>query len=76
MTGLLWKAGHPEVKDNRSGSLGRLSNLLKRLKRKPELFEEYDMKIKEQIREGIVELAPEEPTGVVLKEIAETSNCV
>ena len=59
MTGLLWKVGQPEVKDNRCRSLGHLSNLFKRLKSKPELFEEYDMKIKEQIREGIFELAPE-----------------
>ena len=60
------------MKGNRSGSLGPLPNLLKRL---------TIMKIKEQIREGIVELAPGEPTGAefylshktVLKESAEST---
>ena len=40
-----------------------LSTLLKRLKKSPEQFKEYDEKIRSQLEEGIVEIAPEEPTG-------------
>eukprot|EP00112_Aurelia_sp_Birch-Aquarium-sp1_P000960 Seg1093.6 transcript_id=Seg1093.6/GoldUCD/mRNA.D3Y31 product="hypothetical protein" protein_id=Seg1093.6/GoldUCD/D3Y31 len=54
-TGLLWKSGHASLPSNQSGSLGRLSGLVRKLKRDPALLEEYDQIIQEQLEEGIVE---------------------
>ena len=45
------------------GSLGRLSNLVKRLKRQPMLLEKYDEIIQEQLAEGIIEKVTDEPKG-------------
>ena len=80
-TGLLWRPGHEPLKDNKEASIGRLNNLIKRLKRDPALFEEYDQKIKDQIEEGIVEEAPKDPEGIefyiphkpVVRETAEST---
>ena len=41
-TGLLWKAGHPPLPNNRKGSLARLSNLVKKLQKVPSHLDEYD----------------------------------
>ena len=60
-TGLMWKIGHPPLNNNKAASLARLSNLLSKLKRNPELFVEYDSKIKEQLTVGIVEHAANHP---------------
>ena len=64
-TGLIWKAGHPPLKDNKASSLARLTNLLGKLQRTPPLLQEYDEKIKGQLEEGIVEKAPDIPQGKV-----------
>ena len=81
----MWKADHPPLENNKETSLGRLSTLLKRLKKAPEQFEEYDRKIRTQLEEGIVEIAPEVPTGkecyiphkaVVREEAESTKLCV
>ena len=62
-TKLPWKANHPELPNNKEGSLGRLNSLVKRLQKDPELFEKYDEIIKDQLTEGIVEKAPSEANG-------------
>ena len=55
-TGLPWKGGHPPLPTNKSGSLGRLQQLLKKLER-TNTYDQYDAIIKEQREEGVVELA-------------------
>ena len=62
-TNLMWKAAHPSLKKNKGTSLGRLSTLLNSLQKSPELFQEYDEKIRMQYDEGIVEMAPAVPEG-------------
>ena len=62
-TGLPWKGNHPPLKDNREGSLRRLSALRNRLEKR-ELTEHYDAVIKEQIEQGIVEEAPKQAKGI------------
>ena len=52
---LPWKEGHDKLPDNYANSLGRMKSQLKRLSKEPELLEEYDAIIKEQVELGIVE---------------------
>ena len=53
-TNLIWKEKHPPLNNNKSGSLGRLNNLLHNLSRDNQL-ETYDDIIREQQKAGIVE---------------------
>ena len=63
-TNLLWKANSPELPTIKLKSLRRLESLLKRLKNDPELFQQYDQIIRDQLKEGIIEEVSEgEPTG-------------
>ena len=63
-TNLLWKANSPELPTNKLGSPRRLESLLKRLKKNPELFLQYDQMIRDQLKEGIIkEVSESEPTG-------------
>ncbi len=66
-TGLLWKVGNPTLSANKKGSLSRLCTLLKKLKRQPELYPDYDAVIQEYLEQGIVERVPDHatPTGKV-----------
>ena len=61
-TGLTWKGGHPELPSNEQGSKRRLQSLLLRLKRDG-LVSTYDAIIADQLKEGIIERAPEVPQG-------------
>ena len=45
---------------NKSGSLGRLRNLLGNLQKDQKLFEMYDQVIQKQLAEGVVERIAEE----------------
>ena len=80
-TGLMWKANHNELPNNKSSSLRRTNNTLNKLKRNPAHLEEYHSKIVDQIQEGIIEPAPDEVQGreyyiphkPVRKEHAETT---
>ncbi|XP_028405750.1 uncharacterized protein LOC114528320 [Dendronephthya gigantea] len=54
-TGLIWKQGHGPLPSNEHGSLKRLDNLVKKLRRDPNLMNEYDEIIQNQIAEGVVE---------------------
>ena len=57
-SGLLWKAGLPT---NERGSIRRLENLVKKLRREPGMVDKYDEIIQEQLAEGIVERVVDEP---------------
>ncbi len=81
-TRLPWKAGHPPLPTNEIPSKARLEGLLRKLERKPEVMEQYHSIIAEQRKQGIVEQAPEPPTGEmmfylphkpVIKQSAETT---
>ena len=52
---LPFRRHHDVLPDNFDLCVNRLDSLLKRLKKKPELFEEYDRVIKGQVKENIVE---------------------
>ena len=60
--GLPWKGNCPSLPNNRDGSLRRLNTLVRKL-RKTDLLDEYDVVIREQLEEGVVERAPAEVTG-------------
>ena len=62
-TGQPWKRNNPPLKDNREGSLRRLS-VLRNRPEKRELTEHYDSVIKKQIEQGIVEEAPKQAKGI------------
>ena len=63
-TGLIWKVGHPSLPNNKSGSLARLSGLMRKLEREPDLLEKYNNIIQEQIAEGIVEPVTDPAEGM------------
>ena len=54
-TGLLRKAGHLPIPNNQSGSLARLSNLVKKFQKVPRHLDECNKIIQDQLKEGIVE---------------------
>jgi len=56
---LPWKEGHSSVPDHFTLSLNRLRSLHCQLLKDPELLQEYDHIIKDQISKGIVERIPE-----------------
>ena len=60
-TGLLWKSNHDALHNNKNGSIARLSSLVRRLQHKPELLEEYDNIIQDQLKQGIIEKTTQEP---------------
>ena len=61
-TGLPWRGNHPPLPSNKEGSLRRLDRLVKKLDRQG-ITTEYNQIIEEQKRTGIIELAPDPPTG-------------
>ena len=61
-TGLLWKSNHDALHNNKNGSIARLSSLVRRLQHKPELLEEYDNIIQDQLKQGIIEKITQEPS--------------
>ena len=61
-TGLPWRGNHPDLPNNKQGSLQRLGNLTRSLQRKGQTSA-YNEVIQEQLKEEIVENAPPEVTG-------------
>ena len=61
-TGLPWRGNHPPLPSNKEGSLRRLDRLVKKLDRQG-ITTEHNQIIEEQKRTGIIELAPDPPTG-------------
>ena len=60
---LPWKRGQYFLPENRRLCEARLSSQLKKLRKSPEILEEYDNVIKQQIQDGTVEAVPEQPDG-------------
>jgi hypothetical protein len=82
ITCLPWKPVHPPLKDNATSAKARLGRLLKKMERDPDSLRQYHNIIQDQINQGIVEPAPDVPTGdnvfylphrPVIKESAETT---
>ena len=61
-TGLPWRANHPELPNNKQGSLQRLENLTRRLQRKGQTSA-YSEIIQDQFEKKIIENAPTEVIG-------------
>ena len=57
---LPWKATHPPLPDNYALSQRRLSSLLSRLCKEPDVLKEYDSVIRDQLDRGIVEVVNRE----------------
>ncbi|XP_014676190.1 PREDICTED: uncharacterized protein LOC106816151 [Priapulus caudatus] len=63
---LPWKESHRTLPSNYDNSLGRMKSQVKRLKWEPEILEEYDAIVKEQLSSGITEKVVDlEPRGKV-----------
>ena len=60
---LPWKEPHPPLPDNLDVSKSRLFNLLRRLKPTPDMLNQYDSIIREQIKNGIVEVVQSSSDG-------------
>jgi hypothetical protein len=60
---LPWKQQHKPLPENYQLSLRRLEGLLKRLRQTPDVLQQYDNTIREQIQAGIVEDTPLEIKG-------------
>ena len=58
-----WVPGSTLTSTNEGGSRKRLASVERKLKQNPSLEEDYRNIVKEQLEAGIVEPAPEEPTG-------------
>ena len=52
-TGLVWTENKVPLNNNKSGSLGRLKSLLKRLEQNPKTFKAYDQVIRNQLVNNI-----------------------
>ena len=61
-TCLPWKGNHPPLPSNHDGSVRRLNSLLRKLRR-TDMLAEYDAVVREQLKAGVVEKAPDEITG-------------
>ena len=53
---LPWKESHPPLPDNYELCRKRLDGLLKRLRQNPERLLQYDAVIRDQLRQGVVEV--------------------
>ena len=61
-TALPWRGNHPELPNNKQGSLQRLESLTRRLQRKGQ-FSAYNQVIQEQFEANVIEKAPREVSG-------------
>ena len=61
-TKLPWKETHPPLPTNENGSKRRLGQLVCKLQRN-EQYQNYDNIIQEQLNQGVIEIAPERPSG-------------
>ena len=58
-TGLVWTENKVPLNSSKSGNLGRLKSLLKRLKQNLETFKEYDQVIRDQLVNNEIEKVSE-----------------
>ena len=56
---LPWKESHPLLPDNYELCRKRLNGLLRRLNQTPEQLHQYDAVIRDQLRQGVVEVVPD-----------------
>ena len=60
----MWKQFSPAFRSNKTGSLGRLGSLLRKLRKDPKLLQQYDQIIRDQLKDGIVErVSDDKPLG-------------
>lgn len=64
---LPWRETHPILPDNHRLSERRLKSLLTRLRKDPQILQEYDNVIQDQLRNGVVEVVDDSCTGEVGK---------
>uniref|UniRef100_A0AC35GDM5 Peptidase aspartic putative domain-containing protein n=1 Tax=Panagrolaimus sp. PS1159 TaxID=55785 RepID=A0AC35GDM5_9BILA len=60
------KTEHKPLPTNAGLSIGRLNSTLKKLSQTPHLLQEYQNIIDKQHRQGIIEIAPEQPQGKLI----------
>jgi hypothetical protein len=60
-----WKSSKPELADNRKLAFARLHSTYNRLVKDRKLLEAYNDIIQQQLKAGITEVAPKQPTGPV-----------
>ena len=51
----MWKQFSPALPSNKTGSLGQLGGLLKKMRKDPKLLQHYDQIICDQLKNGIIE---------------------
>ncbi|KAK3737969.1 hypothetical protein QZH41_009200 [Actinostola sp. cb2023] len=56
---LPWKIAHKTLPTNYANSIGRLKSTIRRLRREPDVLQEYEAVIKEQLKAGIIETVTE-----------------
>ena len=56
---LPWKQGHDSLPSNYGNSLSRMRGQLKRLRKEPDVLDEYDSIIREQLKSGVIEKVAE-----------------
>ena len=66
-TGFVWTKNKLRLNKNKSGSLGRLKSLLKRLEQNPETFKAYDQVIRDQLINNMIEKVLENQSGNLKK---------
>ena len=54
-TNIMWKQFSPALSSNKTASLGRLESLQRKLRKDPKLLQQYDQKIRDQLKDGIAE---------------------
>ena len=63
-TNITWKQFSPALPSNKTGSLGRLRCLLRKLRKNPKLLQQYDQIIRDQLKGGIVKrVSDDKPFG-------------
>ncbi|KAL5516728.1 hypothetical protein EMCRGX_G002134 [Ephydatia muelleri] len=62
---LPWKEPHPLLPDIYELSKGSFFNLLRRLRQSPDILNQYDAVIQDQIKSGIVEVVEAQDSGIV-----------
>ena len=62
-TRMPWKPNHSLLPNNELQSIARLNKQTSRLKKDPQLMNDYHQILQTQLNEGILEEAPAEPTG-------------
>ena len=61
---IMWKQFSPALPSNKTGSLGRLGSLLRKMRKDPRLLQQYDQIIRDQLKSGIAaRVSDDKPIG-------------